>query len=63
MVFLDIDLFNKRMKFTYEINNEKLLTFYQDEKFGGVINFKPFYFSTNLNFDYISQKKIYLMSP
>ena len=57
--FLDIDLFNKSNSFTYIIDNDKLNFLSEDEKFGGVINFKPFYFSSNLNFDYISQKKIF----
>ena len=39
---------------------EKTLTFKsEDEKFKGILNLKPFYFSTDLNFNYISQKKIF----
>jgi len=57
--FLDIDLFNKSNSFKYLIKNEKLNFLSKDENFGGDLNFKPFYFSTNLNFDYISQKKIF----
>jgi len=57
--FLNIDLFNKSNSFKYTINDDKLNFLSEDENFGGDINFKPFYFSTNLNFDYISQKKIF----
>ncbi len=57
--FLNVDLFNKSNSFKYLINNHKLNFLSEDENFGGTINFKPFYFSTNLNFDYISQKKIF----
>ena len=57
--FLDIDLFNKSNSFKYLIKNKKLNFLSEDENFGGDLNFKPFYFSTNLNFDYISQKKIF----
>ncbi len=57
--FLDIDLFNKSNSFKYLIKNQKLNFISKDKNFSGDINFKPFYFSTNLNFDYISQKKIF----
>ena len=57
--FLDIDLFNKSNSFKYLIKNQKLNFLSKDKNFSGDINFKPFYFSTNLNFDYISQKKIF----
>ena len=57
--FLNIDLFNKNNSFKYVIKNEKLNFLTDDENFSGDLNFKPFYFSTNLNFDYISQKKIF----
>ena len=39
---------------------EKTLTFKsEDENFKGELNFKPFYFSSDLKFNYISQKKIF----
>ncbi len=57
--FFDIDLFNKSNSFKYVINDKKLNFLSEDENFGGGVNFKPFYFSTNLNFEYISQKKIF----
>ena len=56
---LEIDLFNKSNSFKYTIKNNKLEFQSDDGNFGGVLNFKPFYFLTNLNFDYISQKKIF----
>ena len=57
--FLDIDLFNKSNSFNYVIENEKLNFLSEDENFSGGLNFKPFYFFSNLSFDYISQKKIF----
>ena len=57
--FVNIDLFNKSNSFKYVIKNKKLNFLSEDENFGGGINFKPFYFSTDLNIDYISQKKIF----
>ena len=57
--FFDISSTNKRNLFTYEIK-ENSLNFLSSEKgFRGEVNFKPFYFSTDLNFNYISQKKIF----
>ena len=56
---LEIDLFNKSNAFKYKIKNNKLEFQSDDGNFDGVLNFKPFYFLTNLNFDYISQKKIF----
>ena len=57
--FLNIDLFNKSNSFDYVIKNEKLNFISKDKKFTGGFNFKPFYFFSNLSFDYISQKKIF----
>ena len=57
--FLDIDLFNKSNSFSYVIKDEKLNYLSEDENFSGGFNFKPFYFFSNLSFDYISQKKIF----
>ena len=57
--FLDIDLFNKSNSFNYVIKDEKLNFLSEDENFSGGFNFKPFYFFSNLSFDYISQKKIF----
>ena len=55
----DIKFINKENLFNYVIK-EKTLTFKSDdENFKGELNFKPFYFSTDLNFNYISQKKIF----
>ena len=57
--FLNIDLFNKSNSFNYVIKNEKLNFISKDKNFSGGFNFKPFYFFSDLSFDYISQKKIF----
>jgi len=55
----DIKFINKENLFTYLVK-EKTLTFKsEDGNYKGMLNFKPFYFSTDLNFNYISQKKIF----
>mgnify|MGYP001166632307 CR=1 FL=1 len=55
----DIRFINKENLFNYAIK-EKTLTFKsEDENFKGELNFKPFYFSSDLKFNYISQKKIF----
>ena len=55
----DLKFINKENLFNYVVK-EKTLTFKsEDENFKGILNLKPFYFSTNLNFNYISQKKIF----
>ncbi len=60
--FLNIDLFNKSNSFDYVIKNEKLNFLSKDKKFTGGFNFKPFYFFSNLSFDYISQKRFFKAS-
>ena len=55
----DIEIINKKNSFNYEINDNSLNFLSIDKNFNGDINFKPFYFSTDLNFNYISQKKIF----
>ena len=57
--FLDIDLFNKSNSFDYVIKSEKLNFSSKDKNFSGGFNFKPFYFFSNLNFDYVSHRKIF----
>ena len=57
--FFDITTINKRNLFRYEIRDNSLNFFSSDKDLSGEINFKPFYFSTDLNFNYISQKKIF----
>ena len=57
--FLNIDLFNKSNSFNYVIKNEELNFSSKDKNFSGGFNFKPFYFFSNLSFDYVSQKKIF----
>ena len=55
----DIKFINKENLFNYVVK-EKTLTFKsEDENYKGMLNFKPFYFSTDLNFNYISQRKIF----
>ena len=56
--FFDIDIINKRNLFRYVIKDNSLNFLSADKDFTGEINFKPFYFSTDLNFNYISQKNI-----
>ena len=57
--FFDIASINKRNFFTYVIKDQSLNFLSSEKNFKGEINFKPFYFSTDLNFNYISQKKIF----
>ncbi len=57
--FLDIALINKRNLFNYVIEDNSLNFLSSKKNFKGEINFKPFYFSTDLNFDFLSQKKIF----
>tara|TARA_B100000035_G_scaffold220561_1_gene189351 strand:+ start:584 stop:2167 length:1584 start_codon:yes stop_codon:yes gene_type:complete len=57
--FFDIALINKSNLFSYVIKENSLNFLSSDKDFKGEVNFKPFYFSTDLNFNYISQKKIF----
>ncbi|WP_440938855.1 hypothetical protein [Candidatus Pelagibacter sp.] len=57
--FFDIDTINKKNLFKYVIKDNSLNFLSSEKNFKGEINFKPFYFSTDLDFDYISQKKIF----
>ena len=57
--FFDITSINKRNLFSYVIKNNSLNFLSSEKDFKGEINFKPFYFTTDLNFNYISQKKIF----
>ena len=57
--FFDINSINKRNFFKYEIKDNSLNFLSLESDFKGEVNFKPFYFSTDLNFNYISQKKIF----
>ena len=57
--FLDIALINKRNLFRYVIEDNSLNFLSSEKDFKGEVNFKPFYFSTDLNFNYVSQKKIF----
>ena len=57
--FFEIIFFNKKNLFNYKIENEKLYFLSKDKNFNGLLNFKPFYFSSDLNFDYVSQKKVF----
>ena len=54
----DIELLNKNNSFEYLIENDILNFISKDKNFSGQLNFKPFYFSSDLNFNYISRKKI-----
>lgn len=55
----DLQFINKENLFNYKIKDKTLVFSSEDENFEGVLNFKPFYLSTDLNFNYISQKKIF----
>ena len=55
----DILFFNKRNSFNYKIKNETLNFLSKNKNFNGSLNFKPFYFYSDLSFDYVSQKKIF----
>ena len=57
--FFDIDTINKKNLFTYEIDDNSLNFLSANKNFKGYVNFKPFYFSADLNFNYISQRKIF----
>ena len=57
--FIDIESINKKNVFRYIISDNSLKFLSSDKNYRGDINFKPFYFSTSLNFNYISQKKIF----
>ncbi len=57
--FFDITSINKRNLFSYVIKDNSLSFFSSEKDFKGEVNFKPFYFTTDLNFNYISQKKIF----
>ena len=54
-----LELLNMNNSFNYIIKNNTLSFLSKDKKFNGKLNFKPFYFSSNLNFDYINQRKIF----
>tara|TARA_B100001057_G_scaffold469085_1_gene529045 strand:+ start:2072 stop:3655 length:1584 start_codon:yes stop_codon:yes gene_type:complete len=55
----DILFFNKRNSFNYKIENKTLNFLSKNQNFNGLLNFKPFYFYSDLSFDYVSQKKIF----
>ncbi|MFL2885112.1 MAG: hypothetical protein ACJZ34_02185 [Candidatus Pelagibacter sp.] len=57
--FFDITLINKKNLFTYVIKDNSLNFLSPEKNYRGQVDFKPFYFSTNLNFNYVSQKKIF----
>ena len=57
--FFDIDTINKKNLFTYEIDDNSLNFLSANKNFKGYVNFKPFYLSADLNFNYISQRKIF----
>ena len=54
----DIELVNKSNSFKYSIKNDTLNYLSEDKQFSGQLNFKPFYLTSDLNFDFISRKKI-----
>ena len=56
--FFNVELLNKNNSFKYLIKDDTLNFISKDKNFSGQLNFKPFYFSSDLNFNYISRKKI-----
>ena len=46
--FFDILFFNKRNSFSYKIKDEALTFLSKDKNFNGSLNFKPFYFYSDL---------------
>ena len=56
--FFNVELLNKNNSFKYLLKDDILNFISEDKNFSGQLNFKPFYFSSNLNFNYISRKKI-----
>tara|TARA_B100000989_G_scaffold271297_1_gene227977 strand:- start:348 stop:1931 length:1584 start_codon:yes stop_codon:yes gene_type:complete len=54
----DVEVLNKSNSFKYLIKNDILNFISKDKNFSGQLNFKPFYFSSDLNFNYVSRKKI-----
>ncbi len=59
MGIFDLKFINKENLFSYVVKQKTLTFKSEDGNFRGTLNFKPFYLSTNLNFNYISQKKIF----
>ncbi len=57
--FFDIAAINKRNEFRYVIKDNSLNFLSSEKDFKGEVNFKPFYFLSDLNFNYISQRKIF----
>ena len=57
--FFDIASINKRNLFNYVIKDNSLNFLSSENDFKGEISFKPFYFSSDLNFNFVSQKKIF----
>ena len=57
--FFDILFFNKRNSFNYKIKDNTLNFLSKNKNFNGTLNFKPFYFYSDLSFDYVSKKKIF----
>ncbi|WP_440922633.1 hypothetical protein [Candidatus Pelagibacter sp.] len=55
----DILFFNKKNSFNYKIENKTLNFLSKNDNFNGTLNLKPFYFYSDLSFDYVSQKKIF----
>ena len=54
----NVELLNRSNSFKYFIKKNMLNFISDDKNFSGQLNFKPFYFSSDLNFNYISRKKI-----
>ena len=56
---LGIKVINNTKLFRYDIKNNQLNFNSDDDYFNGVLDFKPFYFSSNLNFKQLNLKKLF----
>ncbi len=56
---LDILFVNKTTDLNYEINNDSLIYFSNNNSYKGKIEFKPFYFSAEFNYNGISFKNLF----
>ena len=56
---VDILVLNKNRSFNLNIKDNLVKFNSDDEKFKGLINIKPFYFSSELNFNQLNEKKLF----
>ena len=56
---IDFVLINKENSFNYKISQNSLEFVSTNKNFDGSVDFKPFYFRSNLNFNYLNLKKLF----